>query len=124
VGAATAVADGRDRAAAAAVSGPGVRAGGVPAHRNGGEPTRPEWAADPAVPREPIVDANPRPDPGDRFVAPASADAAPAAEAARERPAVPTVDLRGDDDLADPVRHDNDPSVPAGPVTAGEPGRP
>jgi hypothetical protein len=42
---------------------------------------------------------------------------------ARERPAVPTV-LRGDDDLADPVRHDDDPSVPAGPVTAGEPGRP
>jgi hypothetical protein len=35
---------------------------------------------------------------------------------------VSTVDLRGD--LAEPVRHDDDPSVPAGPVAAGEPGRP
>jgi hypothetical protein len=122
VGAATAFADGRDRAAAAPA--PGVRAGGGPAHRNGGEHTQPERAAGPAVPREPIVDANTRPDPSDRFAAPASADAAPTAEAARERPAVPTVDLRGDGDLADPVRHDDDPSVPAGPVAAGEPGRP
>jgi hypothetical protein len=70
----------------------------------------------------PIVDANPLPDPSDRFAAPAPADAPPA-QAAPERPAVSTVDLRGDG-LADQVRHDDDPSVPAGPVTAGEPGRP
>jgi hypothetical protein len=40
-----------------------------------------------------------------------------------EPPAPPTVDLRSDG-LADPVRHDDDPPVPAGPVGAGEPGRP
>jgi glutamine amidotransferase class I len=130
IGAATAFADGRDRAAAAPVPAPGVRSGGIPAHRNGGEhapaaPTQPERAAGPAVPRVPIVDANPRPDPADRFAAPAQAPPAqaPPAQAAPERPAVPTVDLRGDD-LADPVGHDDDPSVPAGPVPAGEPGRP
>jgi CTP synthase len=105
---------------------PGAHADGVPAHRNGesspaqvpgaGAP-RPDAAARldavrpdtplppddaPAVPRVPIVDANPRPDPADP-------------------PA--TVDLRSDG-LADPVRHDDDPPVPAGPVAAGEPGRP
>jgi CTP synthase len=150
VGAATAFADGRDRAAAAPLPAPGVRSDGVAAHRNGGEhvptpagvrpaedeaeagpvepgaarphpapaaPTQPERAAGPAVPRVPIVDANPRPDPSDQFAAPA--DAPPA----QERPAASTVDLRGDG-LADPVRHDDDPSVPAGPVPAGEPGRP
>src|SRR4030095_8799423 len=70
VGAASAFAAGRDRAAAAPPPGPGVRAGGVPAHRNGGEHTPPERAAGPAVPREPIVDANPRADPRDRVPAP------------------------------------------------------
>jgi hypothetical protein len=59
----------------------------------------------------PIVDANPLPE---------RADLAPPA-APVEPPA--TVDLRSDG-LADPVRHDDDPPVPAGPVTAGEPGRP
>ena len=36
------------------------------------------------------------------------------------------MDLRAEDGagLADPVRHDDDPPVPAGPVGAGEPGRP
>ncbi|HEX3212914.1 MAG TPA: hypothetical protein VH016_10125 [Actinomycetota bacterium] len=34
-----------------------------------------------------------------------------------------TVDLRGDE-LVHPVRHDDDPPVPTGPVTAGDPGRP
>jgi CTP synthase len=118
---------------------PGVPSDGVPAHRNGGEPapaqapaqapapapappaTTPRPAA-PAVPRVPIVDANPRPEPADRFAAPTqpvAADAAPATELV-EPPA--TVDLRSDG-LADPVRHDDDPPVPAGPVAAGEPGR-
>ena len=58
----------------------------------------------------PVVDANPRPEP-------AGATATPPVEP----PA--TVDLRSDG-LADPVRHDDDPPVPAGPVAAGEPGRP
>jgi hypothetical protein len=125
VGAATALADGHDRSAAAPIPAPGVRSEAIPAHRNGGEhtpaptaPTQPD--PEPAVPRVPIVDANPRPDPGDRFAAPAEAPPAPPAP---ERPAVSTVDLRGDG-LADPVRHDDDPSVPAGPVPAGEHGRP
>jgi len=100
VGAATAFADDRDRTAAAAAPAPAGRSGKVPAHRNGGEhipapAAAAQPAAAPAVPRVPIVDANPRPD----------------------------VDLR-DGGLADPVRHDDDPSVPAGPVPAGEPGRP
>jgi CTP synthase len=125
VGAATAFADGRDRAAATPVPAPGVRADGIPASRNGGDhtpapaaPAQPD--AGPAVPRVPIVDANPRPDPGDRFAAPAQAPPSPAAP---ERLAVSTVDLRGDGP-PEPVRHDDDPSVPAGPVPAGEPGRP
>jgi hypothetical protein len=59
----------------------------------------------PPVPRVPIVDANPLPE----------------AATTAESPA--TVDLRGDG-LADRVRHDDDPPVPAGPVGAGEPGRP
>jgi CTP synthase len=100
VGAATAFADDRDRTAAAAAPAPAGRSGKVPAHRNGGEhipapAAAAQPAAAPAVPRVPIVDANPRPD----------------------------VDLR-DGGLADPVRHDDDPSVPAGPVPAGEPRRP
>jgi CTP synthase len=153
VGAATAFADGRDRSAAAPTPAateaspaevgaasaqpvapgsrpaPGVPSDGVPAHRNGGEPapdplreaTTPRPAA-PAVPRVPVVDANPRPEPADRFAAPTppvAADPAPAT-ALVEPPA--TVDLRSDG-LADPVRHDDDPPVPAGPVAAGEPGR-
>jgi len=77
----------------------------------------------PPVPRVPIVDANPRPDPGDRFATTAEALGTQPAPAAPERPAVSTVDLRGDGP-ADPAGHDDDPSVPAGPVTAGEPGRP
>jgi hypothetical protein len=100
-----------------------VPSDGAPAHRNGGErapvtptaatpptptPTRPDDS--PAVPRVPVVDANPRPEPP-------GAPAAPPVEP----PA--TVDLRSDG-LADPVRHDDDPPVPAGPVAAGEPGRP
>jgi hypothetical protein len=136
VGAATAFADERDRSAAAPTPAPGVRADGVPAHRNGAEATpapvppapaaapRPAAAAEgPAVPRVPIVDANPRPDPADRFAAPA--EAAPPAAVPAAAPAEPpaTVDLRGDG-LADKVRHDDDPPVPAGPVAAGEPGRP
>jgi hypothetical protein len=151
VGAATAFADARDRAAAAPTPtpAPGVRTDGVPVHRNGGEPvpeptptpTRPASAPDPAagrprpalvpepvatparaaeepaVPRVPIIDANPRPEVASRFAAPA--DPAPTVPA----PAPPTVDLRSDG-LADPIRHDDDPPVPAGPVGAGDPGRP
>jgi CTP synthase len=152
VGAATAFADGRDRTAATPA--PGIRADVVPAHRNGGEPApapapasastpppgstpppvsppapaatpapapgaasadtgrqRPTEPAAPAVPRVPIVDANPLPERAD--LAPPAAPAEPPA----------TVDLRSDG-LADPVRHDDDPPVPAGPVIAGEPGRP
>ena len=147
VGAATAFADGRDRSAAAPTEASlaeaeaaqaepvasrsrsgqtpslSVPSDGAPAHRNGGErapvtptaatppaptPTRPD--ASPAIPRVPVVDANPRPEP-------AGAPATPPVEP----PA--TVDLRSDG-LADPVRHDDDPPVPAGPVAAGEPGRP
>ena len=44
------------------------------------------------------------------------APAGPAATIPAEPPA--TVDLRGDE-LADPVRHDDDPPVPTGPVSAG-----
>jgi hypothetical protein len=119
VGAATAFADDRDRAAAAPA--PGVRSDGVPAYRNGGEPipapdrtpapapvpasagSSPQAPAETAVPRVPIVDANPVP----------------------PEPTEPpvTVDLRGDG-LADPVRHDDDPPVPAGPLPTREPGRP
>jgi CTP synthase len=139
VGAATAFADGRDRAAAAAAPAPGVRSDGIPVHRNGGNggepvpapattPPRPASTPEPvaaparrpaevpAVPRVPIVDANPRPEVAGRFAAPA--EPAPPDPA----PAAPTVDLRSDG-LADPVRHDDDPPVPAGPVSAGEPGR-
>jgi CTP synthase len=179
VGAATAFADDRDRTAAAPA--PGIRADGVPAHRNGGDPAPaptsgqapaplqvpaaplqapapaspsaarsglgqapassgtaprpPAEPAAPAVPRVPIVDANPLPGRAERFGAP-SEPAAPsrATEAALAPPAAPvdhpgapvdppaTVDLRSDG-LADPVRHDDDPPVPAGPVPAGEPGR-
>ena len=89
----------------------------------------------PAVPRVPTVDAIPLPGRADGFHAP-SEPAAPsrATEADLARPAAPadppggpadppaTVDLRSDG-LADPVRHDDDPPVPAGPVPAGEPGR-
>ena len=99
-------------------AGPGRRA---PAGRHPAEePLPPEEA--PAVPRVPIVDANPRPDPAERFATAAgAADPDPAAPAPADPPA--TVDLRSDG-LADPVRHDDDPPVPAGPVAAGEPGRP
>jgi CTP synthase len=72
---------------------------------------RPAEPTAPAVPRVPIVDANPLPERAD--LAPPAAPAEPPA----------TVDLRSDG-LADPVRHDDDPPVPAGPVIAGEPGRP
>ncbi|HZB60967.1 MAG TPA: hypothetical protein VFA73_17435 [Actinomycetota bacterium] len=82
----------------------------------------------------PIVDANPLPGRAERFGAPAPAmpatSAAPSGAGAADLapPTAPieppaTVDLRSDG-LADPVRHDDDPPVPAGPVTAGEPGRP
>jgi hypothetical protein len=149
VGAATAFADARDRSAAAPTEASlaeveaaqaepvasrsrsgqaptpslSVPSDGAPAHRNGGErapvtptaatppaptPSRPD--ASPAVPRVPVAGANPRPEP-------AGAPATPPVEP----PA--TVDLRSDG-LADPVRHDDDPPVPAGPVAAGEPGRP
>jgi hypothetical protein len=78
----------------------------------------------------PVVDANPLPGHADGFAAP-SERAAPsrATEADLAPPPAPvdppatTVDLRSDG-LADPVRHDDDPPVPAGPVAAGEPGRP
>jgi hypothetical protein len=78
----------------------------------------------------PVVDANPLPGRADGFAAP-SERAAPsrATEADLAPPPAPvdppatTVDLRSDG-LADPVRHDDDPPVPAGPVPAGEPGRP
>jgi CTP synthase len=172
VGAATAFADDRDRAAATPAPAPGVRADGVPAHRNGGDPAPhqapvpaqapastppsvtgsglapapaapvptsafagtaprpPAEPAAPAVPRVPIVDANPLPGRAGGFAAPSDA-AAPsrATEAGLAPPPDPadppatTVDLRSDG-LADPVRHDDDPPVPAGPVPAGEPGRP
>jgi hypothetical protein len=106
VGAATALADARDRSTAAPAPAPGVRADGVPAHRNGGDhvPTPGTPEPSPPVPRVPIADANPRPE-----------------SAPSEPPA--TVDLRSDG-LADRVRHDDDPPVAAGPVGAGEPGRP
>ena len=112
VGAATALADRRDRSETAA---PGVPADGALTHRNGGDPapappTRP--AAEPA-PRVPIADANPRPEvPG---------------QLGAQRPTAPpaaTVDLRGHDPAAPVGRDDDDPPVPAGPVPAGEPGRP
>src|SRR2546423_7076755 len=65
VGAATAFADGRDRAAAAPAPAPGVRPDGVPAHRNGGEPVpapaNPPRPAQPPVPRVPIAPAHPPP---------------------------------------------------------------
>jgi CTP synthase len=172
VGAATAFADDRDRTAATPAPAPGVRADGVPAHRNGGDPAPhqapapaqapastppsvtgsglapapaapvptsafagtaprpPAEPAAPAVPRVPIVDANPLPGRAGGFAAPSDA-AAPsrATEAGLAPPPDPadppatTVDLRSDG-LADPVRHDDDPPVPAGPVPAGEPGRP
>jgi CTP synthase len=172
VGAATAFADDRDRTAATPAPAPGVRADGVPAHRNGGDPAPhqapapaqapastppsvtgsglapapaapvptsafagtaprpPAEPAAPAVPRVPIVDANPLPGRAGGFAAP-SDPAAPsrATEAGLAPPPDPadppatTVDLRSDG-LADPVRHDDDPPVPAGPVPAGEPGRP
>jgi hypothetical protein len=64
-------------------------------------PTGASAADTPPVPRVPIADANPRPE-----VAPG------------EPPA--TVDLRSDG-LADRVRHDDDPPVPAGPVGPGRP---
>jgi hypothetical protein len=140
VGAATAFADDRDRSAAAPVPAPGARSDGVPAHRNGETSPaqvpgttapRPEAAHrldaaarpedTPAVPRVPIVDANPRPDPADRFPAPAGAAGPDPGPVPADPP--DTVDLRGDG-LVDPVRHDDDPPVPAGPVAAGEPGRP
>jgi CTP synthase len=152
VGAATAFADARDRSAAIAApaeaslaeveaappqpvasrsrpgQAPAVRSDGAPAHRNGGErppaaPAAPGPDASPAVPRVPAVDSNPRPEPADRFAVPAEASAA--ADAPATPPVEPpaTVDLRSDG-LADPVRHDDDPPVPAGPVAAGEPGRP
>jgi hypothetical protein len=84
----------------------------------------------------PVVDANPLPGRADGFAAPSEraapsrateADLAPP-PAPVDPPAAPvdlpaTVDLRSDG-LADPVRHDDDPPVPAGPVPAGEPGRP
>ena len=177
VGAATAFADDRDRSAAAPAPSPGVRSDGVPAHRNGGEPTQaptqapastsgstlapgstsapapapgptgipvpasagtvgrpPAEPEAPAVPRVPIVDANPLPGRAERFGAPAPAmpvtSAPPSGAGAADLapPTAPieppaTVDLRSDG-LADPVRHDDDPPVPTGPVTAGEPGRP
>ena len=123
VGAATAFADGRDRAAAAPAPAAGVLPDGVPAHRNGGNggepvpaPASPPRPAELPVPRVPIADANPRPEVASRFAAPA--EPVPSAPV----PAPPTVDLRSDG-LADPVRHDDDPPVPAGPVSAGEPGR-
>jgi hypothetical protein len=150
VGAATAFADARDRSAAipaeaslaeveaalpepvASRSRPGqapaVRSDGAPAHRNGGErtpaaPAAPGPDASPAVPRVPVVDANPHPAPAGRFAVPAEASAAADAPAAPPVEPPATVDLRSDG-LADPVRHDDDPPVPAGPVAAGEPGRP
>jgi CTP synthase len=173
VGAATAFADNRDRSAAAPAPAPGVRSDGVPAHRNGDEPSQvpapgststvgsgstpsPATAADPAsapapasafasastgtsqppaepaVPQVPILDANPLPPRADRFAAPA-APAEPAAPATARAadlapPTAPieppvTVDLRSDG-LADRVRHDDDPPVPAAPVPNREPGRP
>jgi CTP synthase len=119
VGAATALADARDRSAAV----DGARPDGVLAHRNGGErapapappPAAPQPAAEP-VPRVPIVDANPRPEvPG---------------QLGSERPTAPpaappraTVDLRGDGPAGPVRRYDDDPPVPTGPVPAGEPGR-
>jgi hypothetical protein len=87
------------------------------------------------VPRVPIVDANPLPGRAERFADPAIPDPAtppvPAPSGATAAdlapPAAPieppaTVDLRSDG-LADRVRHDDDPPVPAGPVGAGDPGR-
>jgi hypothetical protein len=121
VGAATAFADDRDRSAAAPVPAPGARSDGVPAHRNGESTPAQVPDASPAVPRVPIVDANPRPDPADRFPAPAGAAGPDPGPVPADPP--DTVDLRGDG-LVDPVRHDDDPPVPAGPVAAGEPGRP
>ena len=91
-GAATVFADDRDRSAPAPA--PGVRADGVPAHRNG----------ESTLAQVPAANARAR--------GRARADPAPDLDPARS------------DGLADPVRHDDDPPVPAGPVAAGEPGRP
>jgi CTP synthase len=149
VGAATAFADDRDRPAAAPVPAPGLRSDGVPVHRNGGEPApaRPwepqptataEAQAQPQLPAQAPAQAPTQPPaPGAPELHPPGAGAperegsrqpggartafhSPAPTAPAEPPA--TVDLRGDE-LADPVRHDDDPPVPTGPVTAGEPGR-
>jgi hypothetical protein len=176
VGAATEFADDRDPTTATPA--PGVRADGVPAHRNGGDPAPapasppvtasglapapasasagtasrppaepaapssagtaprpPAEPAAPAVPRVPIVDANPLPGRADGFTTPSERAAPGRATEADLVPPAPvdppgvlvdppatTVDLRSDG-LADPVRHDDDPPVPAGPVPAGEPGR-
>jgi CTP synthase len=96
----------------------------------GTAPRPPAEPAAPAAPRVPVMDANPLPGRADGFAA-ASEPTAPsrATDAGLAPPPVPvdppatTVDLRSDG-LANPVRHDDDPPVPAGPVPAGEPGRP
>ncbi|HEV8424401.1 MAG TPA: gamma-glutamyl-gamma-aminobutyrate hydrolase family protein, partial [Actinomycetes bacterium] len=142
IGAATQLADARDRAAAP-MPAPAVRPDGVPAHRNGDEapPAQPPVpvsraaapvspAAAPAQPPVPVsraaAPAQP-PVPVSRAAAPVSPAATPAqppvpvSRAAAPPPAA-TVDLRADG-LADPVRHDDDPPVPPYPIAAGEPGR-
>jgi hypothetical protein len=116
IGAATQLADARDRAAAP-VPAPGVRPDGVPAHRNGDE-------APPTPVRVPVLPA-PAPHPSPVAVSPAPAPTptpVPVSPAAPAPPPATTVDLRADG-LADPVRHDDDPQVPARPIAAGEPGR-
>src|SRR5215207_4573807 len=182
VGAATALADGRDRSAAAPTPAAGVRADGVPAHRNGGDPVptlapTPATRADGAPPvRTPAISVPPTPVAPEAHP-PAAPESHPPAAPESHPPAAPephppaasephppgagapewegsrqpggartavhspvptdapaddpapseppaTVDLRGDG-LADRVRHDDDdPPVPAGPIGAGDPGRP
>jgi glutamine amidotransferase class I len=133
VGAATAFADGRGRSAAAPA--PGVRSEAIPAHRNGGDPApapvpTPASATsvhptpgtpEPHSPRAGAPEREGNRQPGGALTAVHSPAPTGASVTDAEPPA--TVDLHGDG-LADPVRHDDDPSVPAGPVPAGEPGRP
>jgi hypothetical protein len=130
VGAATALADSRDRSTAAPAPAPGVRADGVPADNvpahNGGDPaptpaaatlvTSTAGAPEPHPPAAGAPEREGSRQPGGARTAVHS----PPPAAPGEPPA--TVELRGDG-LADRVRHDDDPPVPAGPVGAGDPGR-
>jgi hypothetical protein len=106
-------------------------AGRVPSARDGAQPANPAQPENAAQPRNAALPANaaqaapalhpsgagaPEREGSREPGAARTAVHSPAPAASAEPPA--TVDLRGDE-LADPVRHDDDPPVPTGPVTAG-----